>query len=574
MPNHPHIEVPKLRLQDLHRYIPDSERSEIPSTPKSLPNEIDDGSYQSARYAEYQLRLIAAYCRALKDGLELYLPLPAADAFHSSYAHIRLLSGSNQAGKTLAAMAEFARIIRGRDPYMKRSTHDLMTLSVGKDQDHIGQVMWRKLWFPGAFEIVPDEIDGFWRAVRPDPNDPKHVDPIDLARKDLWQPAPPLLAPGEIAKLSYEKKSEGIPSQVELSNGTVAIFCTSKGSPRQGIQCDLVHFDEEIENKSWLPEMMARLVRRHGIFMWSFTPQASTPQAFELHRRAEFGESDVAEYKLLIDDNPYYPDASKEALYNDLMALGEEELSVRWYGNYAIAGRSVYPTYDIDLHGTAKFTIPNDWMRVAAFDPGARVQAAILGAVPPDLSALHVYAEVVVKNKDAYAFAKEFNRAAGGNRFEAYIIDKKGAQPRALGRSNSTADHYTTEFKRAGVIPSRLSGVGFVYGNSDVDSRELSVKRLLSEGKLKLHRGATTLLDKQIKARYYDLRNPTRRETRTEHDLCDCLEYLVAFFDDSGLYHKMPKPNVDRMTRYDRVVNKRIEQERRGGRRITGFASA
>jgi hypothetical protein len=177
---------------------------------------------------------------------------------------------------------------------------------------------------------------------------------------------------------------------------------------------------------------------------------------------------------------------------------------------------------------------------------------------------LHVYAEVVVKNKDAYAFAREFIRAAGRHRFEAYIIDKKGAQPRALGRSNTTAEHYTAEFKRAGVIPSRLSGTGFLFSSPDVDARELSVKAMLGDGRLKIHRGSTSTLDRQIKGRYYDMRNPTRRETRTEH----------AFFD-GGLYHHHPQPVKDAQSRYDKRVTDFIEQEKRGGphRRVFGFAS-
>lgn len=536
-----------LSIESLHRYLPD--RADVPSTPKSLPPEVNSGRVMVEQYADYCLRIIAAYVRTLKDGLELYRPLPVTALFHSCMDRIRLLSGANQSGKTAGGCAEFARIARGMDPYKKRNDRDLIMIAVGKDQEHLGQVMWKKLWFPGLFEIVPDEVTGAWRSVRPDPNNPTAIDPIDLVRKELWQPSPPLMADqesglkGSIVKLAWEKASESIPSYCVLDNGTEMSFYTSKGSPRAGIQIDLAWFDEEIISKDWFPETMPRLVRRNGIFMWTFTPQNSTPQAFDLHRRIVDGEQGISEYKLLIADNPYFSAEAKAALYKDLAAMGEEELSVRWFGNYAIHGRSVYPGYDLTLQGVPAFDIPEDWMCVAAVDPGTMHSAALFGAVPPDASELHVFNEIILQNKDAGHFAKEMKRVIGNRRYEAFVIDKQGGAQVSMGRTDRVCDHYSRELKAAGVPPSRLSGHGFVFGSNVVDARELSVKRLLGQRQLLFHMGRTYNLDRQIKNRFYDKNNPTRREMRTVHDAVDALEYLVAFFDESGLYYRKPAPS-------------------------------
>lgn len=544
----------ELTLEQLQDFIPDESRSDIPSTPKSLPPGISSGKYLSASHADFVLKLVAAYGRSLRDSLELYNPLEVADLFHASRARIRLLCGSNQAGKTLAAEVEFARLIRGMDPYEKRASRGLQMMAVGKDQDHLGQVMFKKLWYPGQFSILKDLDTGLWRAVRPSKDNHRVIDPSDKARKKEWQPAPPLLPPSSIKKLCYEKKGEGIPSQLVSTNDNEVIFCTSRGSPRNGIQLDVAHFDEELLSKEWLPETLPRLVARDGIFIWSLTPQASTPQAYGLHRRHEDGDPDVAEFTLLIDDNPYYSEESKRALFTSLAALGDDELAVRWFARWAIQGRAVYPMYDTSKFAVTQFEIPDNWMLVAAIDPGAQTAAALFGAVPPQGNEIHIFAELIVRNQDAKEFAKRFRAIQNGRHFEVFIMDQKGGGQTSMGRNDRVCDHYRKEFQDANVMPSRLSGTGFVWGSSVTDAREMSVKGFMSAGRLKMHSGAAFNLDRQIKNRYYDKNNPRRREARTEHDLVDCLEYMVAFFDESGIYYRPPPKPRSTLTRHDFAV--------------------
>lgn len=524
-------------LDEILSLIPERDRRELPAIPKSMPSDC----MLTSQYADVILRVLAAYTEHLGDALLQYRPLPVAKGFHLSKRRIRLVTGANQAGKSLTAAAEWAMRARRMHPVPRyEDAATLLMLAVGKDEDHLGSVMWKKLGWPGAFEVIPDHETGVIRALDIDPNDPQQVAPWDLERRHLWRPAGPLIPPNEIAQIAWSKKNEAIPSRVVLKCGAEMTFHTSKGSPRNGIQVHWAWYDEEIENLKWLAETMPRLVRFDGSFIWSATPQASTPQLFDLHNRFLDGDLGVDEYTLLIADNPYFSKSAKDALFADLLALGEEELAVRWYGKYAIASRKVYPAYSLGEHGVTHFAIPDDWMIVAALDPGSLHPAVLFAAVPPDGTTLHIFAELFLTNKSAAQTANEVRKVIAGRQMEVFIIDRRAGIQKSMGRDDRVCDHYAKEFEKAGIRKCRLFGGGFAYGCDEPDARELSVKAMLHDGVLKFHKGTTVNLDRQMLGRYYDKNNPKKREDRTTHDLVDCLEYICAFFDETGIYYRKP----------------------------------
>lgn len=540
-------------LEELSSLLPPDERVSIP---KSFPTD-DLAVLGSQAYLRLAMKLVNAYAERMKDALTLYRPLPGdATRFHESMARIRLLNGSNQAGKTLTAEAEFARIARGKDPFHKRSDKFLKMMAVGKDARHIGQVMWRKLYWTGAFDCIIDNETGFIRSVRPDPLNPTQIDPSDAERRKEWIPSPPLIPDSCIGSITWESMGEGIPKVVTLKNGTEMLWCTSNGSPPNGIQLDVAHFDEELTSDRWLPETLPRLLRFGGIFFWSATPQASTPQFFDLHKRASAGDPDIDEFTLLIENNPYLPAESKEAFRRDMLALGDEEYQVRWKGKYAIQGREVYPTYDLRTQGIDMPIVPSDWMIVIAVDPGTAVSAFVAIGVPPSADKLVVIGECEMKNKDARGFARELKMWLGGRRPEAYIIDKQAGCQVSMGRNDTVAEHYAKAMEEIGVPPSRLTGRSFAFGCNVPAARELSVKGYLNTGKMKFRRGFLPRLDKQIQARYYDKANMERRERRTVCDVLDACEYATAFFDDTGIYYNEPLPPVLQVSAYDEKVYK------------------
>lgn len=575
-------------------------RSQGQQIPSSRPKSIDEGQPRitSERVAEYLYRLVAEYAERQNLGLKLYRPLPVAQRFHASRAENRLLVGSNRAGKTTVAEAEIAAIATGLDPYQKRPASNQIIGCVGKNETHLSDPMWKKLWWPGAFSIIQDAETGLWRSVRPDPNDPLHLDPSDLLRRKEWKPAPPLLPPHMVTKRAYLKKNLDIPKRVELSNGTIIMFAASGGQPWQGINLDVFAPDEEMENVKWIPEGLARLTEREGLFIASFTPQAATPEYFEMHQKVVEGVEGYDEFELLIEDNPYISDKAKRDFYNRLKH-DPDELAVRYYGRWAILGRKVYPTYDARVHGVTPFDPPDNWMRVMAVDPGSVIQAAMLAAIPPPAedevdaqqpaeevddyapppkkqptgtpTEIHFYGEVLHRAGTARTFAEACKSAMGNHAFEVFIIDKKAGDQTSMGRGNTVADHYSEEFARLG-ISSRRTRTGFFFGSPDVTARELSLKSWLEHGPnhpptLKVHVDALPHFDAHMKNRYYKKSDPTKRETRTEHDLTDCAEYIAAFFDQGLYYHYSvpPKESED-----DWAVRQFKDKKRRAARRSGG----
>ena len=548
-------------LESLNNFLERDERAVIPKS--TAPDDATFlGTPQSVKLA---LKLIEAYAVRKRDALSLYRPLPAAVDFHSCMKRFRLLSGSNQAGKTLAAEAEIARIARGMDPYKKRADKNLKMLALGKDHISVGQIMWKKLHWHGAFEIIIDEDTGMWRSVRPDPNNPRQTCPKDLARKKEWCPAPPLIPPSCIDRMAWQSKGENIPALVQLKNGTEILFRTSNGSPFAGVQLDVVHFDEEIIDKGWFDEMIPRLARYDGIFFWSATPEAHTPQFFNLHRNFLDGDPHVAEFSLLIEDNPFIMPEAKESMRLRLQAAGDDVYAVKWLGKYAIQGREVYPTYDLREQGYDQADVPDNWMTIVVIDPGSQVSAFGVFGVDPEGSALHVIEECEIRNKDASHMAAEIKRILGGRTPEAYVIDKRAGIQVPMGRNDRTADHYYKQFRKVGLPPAAINPGGFVYGCDVTQAREQSVKNLLDSGRLKFRRGHCFKMDQQIRNRFYDKNDPDKREKRTTHDLVDILEYAAAFFDETGIYYRKPKVKQLVLSSYDQAVYDSFAKKKKRG---------
>ncbi len=551
-------------IQELGKFL---DRDDRVSIPKSLPS-CDNEFLSSPRSVKLALKLIEAYAARSKDALNLYRPLPAAVDFHSCMRRFRLVSGSNQSAKTFSAIMELARIARGLDPFKKRADKDLKMLALGRDHTSVGQILWKKLHWPGAFEIIQDEETGLWRSTRPDPTNPQCLDPRDLARRKEWAPAPPIIPPSCIDRMAWQSRGENIPAVVQLKNGTEILFRTSNGDPLAGVQLDFVHFDEEIINKDWYDEMIPRLVRHDGIFVWSATPEKHTPQFFNLHRDVLAGDPNVAEFTFLTEDNPYLTPEAKESMRLRLLAAGEEVYAVKWLGKYAIQGREVYPTYDIRDQGFDLDVVPDDWMKIVVIDPGSQVSAFGIFGVDPESKALHVLEECELRNKDAAALAMEVKRLLNGSTPEAYIIDKRAGIQIPMGRNDRTADHYAKEFEKAGLPKAHINPGAFVYGCDIPSARELSVKSMLGNGTLRFRRGHCFKMDQQIRNRFYDKNDPDKRERRTTHDLVDILEYAAAFFDERGIYYRKPKKKQIHLSRYDRAVYESWRKKKKKNRKF------
>lgn len=411
-------------------------------------------------------RLVVEMAARQMEGLKLYKPLPIGEAFHKSMAKERIARGANRVGKTLAACVEIARAITGQDPQNHYPQKDGICYMVGKDGREVSQVLYKKLFKPGAFRIIRDLDTKLWRAY-----DPYY--PPDINRRALTKPAPPLVPRRMITDISWENKKEDLPKMVRLTTGWEVQFYTSMGKPPHGTDIDLALFDEEILDETWYGEIAARLIDRNGHFIWSATPQAGTMQLYRLHERAE----DQAERKvkfptveefLFTREENIHVHGEGVQLFRD--KLDDEELAVREHGEFAFLAWKIYPEYSPTLH-EVKMTeeIPSHWTRYVAIDPGHRIAAALFMAIPPPSEGDYgyVYDEIYIKDCDAVMFAQAMAQKQVGQNFWSFIIDNRAARQTEIASGRTIGEQYSEQLRRCRVS-SHSTGSSFEIGGDNV----------------------------------------------------------------------------------------------------------
>ncbi len=396
------------------------------------------------------------------DGLKLYVPMPTQQAFHDSNCHERLIRGSNRSGKTTAAAVEFARAVTGLDQRYP-SGNGIAYLS-GFDGKHIANVMYKMLFRAGAYKIIRDEVTNEWRSYSP-------WLLSDLLRAKDARPAPPLIPPRLIKMIGWENKKENLPRVISLFNGWEIHCFSSNAKPPRGTQIDIAWFDEEISDPDWYPEIAARLVDRDGWFIWSATPQAGTPQLFELHERAEDqlrlpkSQRSVEEFLSLLVDNVHLTDKQKETL---ISKISPEEAMVRIHGEFASHGMRVYPEFNEKLHGCPYFEIPAHWTRYAGIDPGRQVCAVLFAAVPPpeEDDSIYIFDELYIRQCSAEIFGQKMKEKCRSMTVEAFIIDHQMGRMTETGSGRTIEDQYSDALDKH-LVSCLRTGKEFTWGVAD-----------------------------------------------------------------------------------------------------------
>lgn len=408
-----------------------------------------------ARQARMLLMLLREKSKRLMSGLALYRPLPYQELFHRSNAPERLIVGPNRGGKTTAAAAEVAMAALGKHPYLTYPTNgDMRVYCVAKNEKKIGEVMFRKLFMRGAYRLVFDRETGYYRQWEP------WRDGYDLAQT---VPSLPFIPREQIAQISWIKKRENCPSMVKLKNGCEISFFTSAGRPVEGVDLDLVWFNEEIYSGPWYDEMAARLVDRSGRFIWDATPQAATEELWNLHETAEKYKGDptarVQEFTLPFDENPYIPTKQKELLKLKY-ANNPEQYDIRIRGKFRIASQRVYPNFNVATHGCEPFTVPGTWTRYIVVDPGFANSVALFFAVPPLPSQrIFIYDELYCHGVDVREFARQLKDKMAGQAFEAFLIDRHGSR-RSESNGKTIGQQYSEALAEFG-LRSHATGSSF-----------------------------------------------------------------------------------------------------------------
>lgn len=473
--------------------------------------------------------LISEYGNRMCEALRLYEPLPEQERFHKSQAKERVIIGGNRSGKTLSAAIEVARAVTGQDPYGKYPKENGRCYCVGDNEKHIGQTMWRKLGRSDpVFKMIRD-ASGVWRAYRP-------WNEWDRLNYDKAKGMPPLIPPRMIETIAWSNKKENIPTIVRLKNGWELCFFASGAPPQQGADVDLVWMDEEIRNEGWYSEMSARLLDRHGRFLWSATPKVATQQLFQLYERAEDGEQGVEGFLMPLTDNPHISDAEKLEF---AAKLNDDQRRVLIYGEFALNRMRVYPEFSMDIHGCDAFSVPEDWCKYVIVDPGRQVCAVLFAAVPPDEEHVYLYDELYIKSCSAEIFGQRMEDKLGRNNHtsEAFIIDGHEGMKRDVGGGLNIEWQYSEQLASR-KITCRRTGSGFLWGSDNTEAGISSVRSWLHirpNGKpyLQVMRGRLPNFEWEIKRYNYvpDQKTglPTDKPIKKMDHMMDNLRYLAAF---------------------------------------------
>jgi hypothetical protein len=395
------------------------------------------------------------------------------------------------------------------------------------------------------------------RAVRPDPNDPRHLDPYDLAYREKWKDSEPLIPPRFLPphSVAWSNYAKGVPRTVHIPATGWRLELRPSGSPPdQGDHYNVAVNDEEMERPDWYYEQVRGLVgmaHEGGEYpprlIWDGTAQVHNPEFANLREKALANAPGFASFFFLIDNNPYVPDEEKAAF---LSALPEGEAETRYYGIPSHSQVAAYPAYDPNgIHGCEPFDIPTDWTRYAVIDPGTGRCGLLLLAVDPDEEHVWVYAARVFRNSTARRVAQTLKELEGEIRFEAFYIDSRAGSQHSLNAEESTAARFADAFRQVG-LKARIPGSmqGFSRGNPNVEARTLALRAWLEprlsgpfQGTpvLQVMRGVSPALDRQIQAARCDPDNPQKRAKEGDCDLLDTLEYAAA----GHLCYHEPEPS-------------------------------
>lgn len=440
-----------------------------------LKNEPDVEKILGGFMTEAKARKLKMLLRELSlrsmQALKLYEPQPQQLAFHKSKAREKLAIGGNRAMKTTAAVNEVAMAVMGCHPWIKYPKENGRAYIVGRDEKHISEVMYRRLFrsdtnFKMIKEYYPQSHHiGMWRAYRPW---------TDSKRLSQTKPMLPLIPQRMVKKIAWKKQGRGIPDIITLWNGWELSFFTANGSPPRGSDIDLVWFDEEIKEGEWYSEMAARLLDRKGRFIWSATPQKATEILWQLHERAAQEATQpnptIQEFGFRLDDNPFVDEEEKELLKKKF-ASDPDNYAVRIEGKFLISSRRMYPQFSAQTHVFPFFQIPQHWTRYAVVDPGNTVCAAGFFAVPPmgqldgEGDYVYMYDELYIRDSNVTKFGAAFEQKTKGQQFEAFIIDFHGSV-RSESVGKSIGQQYAEELVRREIVCNR-TGSSFSYAGGD-----------------------------------------------------------------------------------------------------------
>lgn len=525
--------------------------------------------------------LLAARIRRKNEALKLWRPMPRQLDFHRCLALERTIIGSNRSGKTTCAAVDFAMAVTGQHQYLsgvklpKMNGHAAV---VGYDWDHIGRVMYEKL-FVSSFEIIRDEVTKQWRPYNPSTDD---------HRKHERVPAPPLIPERMIKRKAWKSKALNQIKLVVLKNGWKIQFFSSEGEPCQGDAYNLMWFDEEIKRPTWYTEAAMRLVDKEGHFIWSATPHVGGDELIDLHDRSldqmAWENPNVREFHVTLMGNDYLSDRAKAAIIEKFKNR-PEDYRVRVLGEFASSALKIYPEFSATVHGfrgkevwkSTGGQVPHNWCKYVAVDPGHTICAVLFLAVPPPDAGFgeqwFVYDELYIENSTPQKFAEAMELKTREKSFEVCLMDMHAGRSRQTSGGKSVEEQYYEALMKVGPdqvnVWKRFREPFFWPGADDLDAGINQVRSCLyidsitSEPRLKINEETNHNLRIEFD-RYQKKKIDGKISDKPRdkwHHLLDCLRYLCCFRPTWQEPKPVPKVKSAAVRRFEEKQRRKYRNE-------------
>jgi len=284
--------------------------------------------------------------------IENYKPNRGQLPFHQGQHRIKLLTGGNQSGKSVAGIIEVIWSALGIHPY-------------------------RKVKVPNKGRIVASL--GFEEGANQ----------VIVPRLLEWLPQ------GSIARI--KNNQAGIPTHYEMANGSIINVLSGEQDKMvfEGWTGDYVHIDEPC-SKEIYDACRRGLIKNNGYIWFTLTPLAEPWLYSDLWLPSVNGDrKDIGVFTVDIMDNAisnggYLPD---EAIAEFEKDLTDDVKEARLHGKFRHLSGRIFSQFDKEIHVVEPFDIPFAWPIFEAIDPHlSKEHAWIQVAITP-------YGELIVCNE-------------------------------------------------------------------------------------------------------------------------------------------------------------------------------
>ena len=328
--------------------------------------------------SDHHLDILKEFQRRQSHAINVYQPSHETQhdqlSYHKSLARVRLLFGGNQSGKSHAAADDCARHALGENLYtgINITGRDVEIWVISVLYQTIKTGIYRHLK-----NIIPD-----WRIIHSGAKIvgtdlPSH---LKVKRKD-----------GFITTISFMSAKGDDESRGKFQSAAIDYF----------------YIDEEIQGTIW-EELQARTLATAGRFSISATLIESYDWITKLELQSE-SDPDIFVTRLNTELNPYLDKKTVELLKR---TWSQETLEYRFYGKSRRVQGIIYNTWDDARHVIPPQSIPKDWPRWRAIDPGIRVCAVLWCTCTPE-GRIIAYREMYATNEPLWQVALAIKQCEG-----------------------------------------------------------------------------------------------------------------------------------------------------------------